>query len=440
MKCTNCGTDNNLKDRTANGGKCKSCGEPFAFEPSTMEEVKVTDPMFANLIQEISVNGTLSFTRKQFLYFTNRKLTRKKYQTNFSAYFGWGFIAILATIFIGGITDSLLLGLFAGLGVNIVGLLKNHQDALSNYLSIKERKKKLKKFQIVSIIVGVFYTLVGVVRPESIPLAIAGIVLSVIGVILGNQKQSPSADNTQIMLLNVSDFDRWIERWTNLKGNIEQLLPDALPRLNPSRNKDINPELLNYSFDRLLVCDRDEIAHFLITNNFHFENNCAILSINGYPQNIFDIVMKMVRNNSELQVYTIHNCSPDGIQLAHKLRTEPQWFSDRNLPIIDIGISPQQAIALQESLFIRYSDLSRRLAQNIPPEVTQTLSTEDLQWLQSGNYVELESFPPQRLIQIIQRSISRISQLDTTDNALIITEDSSPNYGGNYIYTNESFG
>ena len=41
----------------------------------------------------------------------------------------------------------------------------------------------------------------------------------------------------------------------------------------------INPDVSAYSFDRLVVCDSAIIAQFLIANNFHFENNCAVLSI-----------------------------------------------------------------------------------------------------------------------------------------------------------------
>ena len=36
MKCIRCDTDNNLKDRTANVGRCKACSHSFAFEPTAM--------------------------------------------------------------------------------------------------------------------------------------------------------------------------------------------------------------------------------------------------------------------------------------------------------------------------------------------------------------------------------------------------------------------
>ncbi len=76
MKCINCGTDNNLKDRTANQGQCKQCQHQFAFEP-TSASIKITDGMFAKFITTISANDTLFFTPKQLYYFLDSRL---KYQ------------------------------------------------------------------------------------------------------------------------------------------------------------------------------------------------------------------------------------------------------------------------------------------------------------------------------------------------------------------------
>ena len=52
MKCIQCGTDNNLKERTANQGRCSKCNHAFVFEPTTMGAVKITDPFFAKAIDK----------------------------------------------------------------------------------------------------------------------------------------------------------------------------------------------------------------------------------------------------------------------------------------------------------------------------------------------------------------------------------------------------
>ena len=77
MKCIRCGTDNNLKDRTAHAGGCSKCNHAFVFEPTNMKDVKFTDSFFAKAIADISVNNTLFFTPKQFLYFLDKRLKNK---------------------------------------------------------------------------------------------------------------------------------------------------------------------------------------------------------------------------------------------------------------------------------------------------------------------------------------------------------------------------
>lgn len=68
MKCINCGTDNNLRDRTEHQGRCKHCGTPFALEPTTMGDKKITDAAFLKILNDISANGTLYFTKQQLFY------------------------------------------------------------------------------------------------------------------------------------------------------------------------------------------------------------------------------------------------------------------------------------------------------------------------------------------------------------------------------------
>jgi hypothetical protein len=58
MKCIHCGTDNKLKDRTANQGRCIKCQIPFVFEPTKVGDAKINDPMFVKGITDISVNNT----------------------------------------------------------------------------------------------------------------------------------------------------------------------------------------------------------------------------------------------------------------------------------------------------------------------------------------------------------------------------------------------
>jgi hypothetical protein len=174
----------------------------------------------------------------------------------------------------------------------------------------------------------------------------------------------------------------------------------------------------------------------LISNNFHFENNCAILSISGYPQRIFATTMEMLRRNPELKVYAFHDCSPEGMELVNELRTNPRWFPDSNIVVIDVGLLPRQILASKRGVFVQNSKISATAAQNLAALLRQNLSNSEIKWLNKGNFVDLESFTPQKLIQVLQKSIVNSQQLYRVDESDLILVGG----GSSFLYASDSFG
>jgi hypothetical protein len=103
--------------------------------------------------------------------------------------------------------------------------------------------------------------------------------------------------------------------------------------------------------------------------------------------------------------------------------------------IIDIGLLPRQIIATKRGMFIQSSPDLATAAKQLSREIRQSLTSEELAWLDAGNFVELESFTPQRLIQVLRSEISGSSNLESDDSSMILMGDS-----GNDIYMVESFG
>jgi hypothetical protein len=231
-------------------------------------------------------------------------------------------------------------------------------------------------------------------------------------------------------LIDREQFNRWLARWNSINNP-----PDKLLHIPETNNLPAAPTLdvTAYSFDRVVVCDTPEIAQLLISNNFHFENNCAILSIDGYPQSIFTITMEMLRRNLELKVYAFHNCSPGGMQLVSRLRQDDNWFPDLAIPIIDVGILPRQIID-NTNLLTLQSDESAKLARQLPADIRSTLNPNELEWLDAGCYLELEFFSPQKLIRILQRAISESRELAVIEGDGMVVADNH-----NY-YTVDTFG
>ncbi|MDZ8086271.1 MAG: hypothetical protein RMY16_12025 [Nostoc sp. DedQUE12b] len=421
MKCINCGTDNKLKDRTANQGRCLKCNHLFAFEPTSMSNVKITDPFFAKAIADISANNTLFFTPKQLLYFLENRL--RKTSKSISR-FSW----LVPFIFINLVTS---ITIFLPLVVNLAFIIFFHESSKSVKLNIVNRKQNARNLQIIGIIIlfiGVLLSL----PLNSFRLFVIFVVMGMLPIYLGTRQLGRIQLLIQDFLISESQINDWLNRWQQINGSILKILPSPKQENTPAT---INPDVTAYSFDRLVVCDTASIAQLLIANNFHFENNCAILSITGYPQSIFDTTMQMLRRNPDLKVYALHDCNPQGIALVHNLRTNANWFLNSEIAIIDIGLTPRQIIATKRGMFIQTSPESAQAAKQLPEEIRQSLSAEELAWLESGKFVELESFTPQRIIKVLQKGIAGSQNLESDDSSLLLVSDT-----GNDMYVVQSFG
>lgn len=419
MKCINCGTDNKLKDRTANQGRCVKCNHPFAFEPTSMSNVKITDPFFAKAIADISANNTLFFTPKQLLYFLDNRLRSKSFSR-----FGWLFLYVFFNIFTFAFTIGLVI-------VNLVFIWIFFNRSISSKNNNISRKANAKNLQIIGLIILVGGISISIYS-SSFSLFVIVLIMGMLSIYLGTRQLGRIGFLTQEFLFSRSQVQDWLNRWQQINGSILKILPSPNQQNTPAT---VNPDVTAYSFDRLVVCDSTVIAQLLIANNFHFENNCAILSITGYPQSIFDTTMQMLRRNPDLKVYALHDCNPRGIGLVHNLRTSANWFLNSDTMIIDIGLTPRQIIATKRGMFIQSSPESAQAAKQLPIEIRQSLSAEELAWLESGKFVELESFTPQKLIQVLQRGISGSQNIESDGGGLIFIGDT-----GNDMYIVQSFG
>jgi len=435
MKCIQCGTDNNLKDRTGNNGRCKQCQHPFVFEPTAMGETKLTDPMFAKAIADLSANNTLFFTTKQVFYLLENRFKSKLVLPTPVFIFLYLFLSIFVSIPAGGISNGfgspipIIVGLVILNSLFIFFTYRASQSAKGSYRSRREYAKNLRILGGIILVGGL---IVSVFLVNSFILFVIAVILGITSIYLGNRQLVKQSDVAQICLLTQPKVEEWIGQWERVNPPLEKLLPS--PRTSQA-TANLSPDVTAYSFDRLVVCDNDAIAQFLIANNFHFENNCAVLSINGYPQAIFQTTLEMVRRNPELKVFVLHDCNPRGMGLAHQIRNSSAWFQGRNITIVDVGLSPRQVMNSGGRLFVQQSlEIGSRMRQ-LPTDVRQGLLPGELRWLEAENFVELESLPPQRLIQILHQTITDTRSLDDNSSDFILMGDS-----GSYIYASDTFG
>ncbi len=436
MKCIQCGTDNNLKDRTDRAGRCKSCNHAFAFEPTTVTDkrLQITDPFFAKAIADISADGTLFFTPKQLYYLLDKRLTARSASKGFAWLFLYVFLNVWALGFIGSILSGLLgkpAFLIVWVVLNLTFINRFFRASNSDQLSYAIRRANARNLQILGVlilIVGGFSSLAS----NSAPVYFLTVLLGMTSIVLGIWQKKRQVTIAKVPLFEQAQVRTWLDRWTMVNGAIPKLLPPPSEEQNAQL---IDPDVSAYSFDRAVVCDSAKIAQLLIANNFHFENNCAVLSITGYPQSIFTTVMTMLKRNPDLKVYALHDGTPQGIRLINQLRSSPNWFQNSPVQLIDLGLLPRQILSAR-SMLMQSSDHSAQASKRLPIEVRQGLSADELTWLDQGNFVELESFSPQRLIKIINQGISQSQTLES-DGAIIWLGDGT---SGGYLYAADSFG
>ncbi|HYI00374.1 hypothetical protein [Hyalangium sp.] len=194
------------------------------------------------------------------------------------------------------------------------------------------------------------------------------------------------------------DFERLWDRWGSVHGKPKGLIARKPQEAKPARTAE--PDIGDYSFDRAVVCDRARTVDLLLANNFHFENNCAVLSIGGYPQQAFETVRRMLRRNPRLEVFVLHDITVEGCRLAHRLATDPEWFKGTGVRIVDVGLRPAHARPFEKLL----------LPADRPVPSGGGLSAEEARWL-SKHTLELAVIRPEQVVKRLFRAMSKTPQV-----------------------------
>jgi hypothetical protein len=196
-------------------------------------------------------------------------------------------------------------------------------------------------------------------------------------------------------------FDALLQRFIAAHGMPRGLIERQVPAgASPSGRELSVEEMSAYSFDRAVICDRAETVDLLLANRFHFENNCAVLAIDGYPPRAFQVVRDMLRNNPRLVVVALHDATEAGCKLAHQLRTHQSWFKDL-VPVIDVGLRPVHHKSLR-------GQEDRRVPRRSVP-ASEGVSSEEAAWL-AHSTLSLAVVVPEQIIKRLFRAISVVEE------------------------------
>jgi hypothetical protein len=332
MKCIRCQHDSKYKDR--GDRRCPQCRKEFAFEPQKGD--LLTDAAFQSAIDAVSAQGRVRWGVEHLYYEVCRR--RRNRPGSLRGYLAFlGFVA-------GTVAGVVLLAGRAPGPVPVVGGI---------LLGV-----------VVAVVAGIGTTfLVNRVRWRPRTVVVAR-----------------------------GQFDEMWARW----GKVHAAPKGVIVRKTgaPTRRA-AEPDLADYSFDRAVICDRARTADLLIANNFHFENNCAVLAIGGYPPGPFETVRAMLQKNPRLQVFALHNATAPGCRLAHRLATSPEWFQHLGR-VTDVGLRPRHARPFDGLLLASEGDAFT------PGD---GLSAEEAAWL-SRFSLELAAIRPEQVLKRLFRAIN----------------------------------
>jgi hypothetical protein len=133
-------------------------------------------------------------------------------------------------------------------------------------------------------------------------------------------------------------LDSLVSQWVTINPH-EKLLTAAKYQANQSTSSNLD----GISFERVLVCDRNETVDFFLSNLFHFHYSCPVLGGNGYPRGICDDMLVRLKQNPNLKVFLLHDYSPTGLAFVRSMNTDNKWFAElQPSNIIDLGLNVRQ--------------------------------------------------------------------------------------------------
>jgi hypothetical protein len=362
MKCIRCGHDSKWKARQAAGGPCPNCKRHFAFEPKQGD--KITDAAFANAIERCSGEGAVAFTAHHLYYAVARAVEARRRS---------GYLKALFSILIVGVIFSILIVQKSALPLPVLGGLIALLGPAWFFL-----------FR-TALFVGHDPTIQAewLARWEKVHGPPKGLIARKPAAAAGDPRPAPAGPSVAQDL--APDLARYRQGLDLRQGHRHVA-------------QDLAPDLARYSFDRAVICDRPETVDLLLANRFHFEHNCAVLSVDGYPAGPFPMVRDMLRRNPHLTVFALHDASVPGCRLARRLATDKAWFAGTGARIVDVGLRPAHVR--------KWRGLFQRPKTAFRPVAPGAISAEEARWL-AKQELHLAAIPPPQLLQGLESAIRR---------------------------------
>jgi len=109
--------------------------------------------------------------------------------------------------------------------------------------------------------------------------------------------------------------------------------------------------------DHFLIVDCRETLAQLLTNGFHRDHNCMIMTTDKFPQKAFDYYQSYKQSNPETKLYLFHDASFKGDLIGETLVEDKSWNTSIE-QIVDLGINTKNLMSTNKGIWRSGSELA----------------------------------------------------------------------------------
>jgi hypothetical protein len=229
--------------------------------------------------------------------------------------------------------------------------------------------------------------------------------------------------------LRYEEFESMLAQWQGAHGTIPGQLP-AQTFAAPPDDDDGAPDVADYAFERVVVCDSRATVDLLLANAFHIEHRCPVFSVDGYPEAAFERALPAFRREPPKVAVVVHDADSAGCTLATRVAADARWFrGNGEVAVVDAGLRPGDARRFR-GLFERPDSQSADASQ---------LTEGERKWL-SKYRLDLHVMRPRALLLALAAAAAtpldelaaRASHLreDATEDGVVVVGDEWAWWGG----------
>jgi Histidine kinase-, DNA gyrase B-, and HSP90-like ATPase len=157
-----------------------------------------------------------------------------------------------------------------------------------------------------------------------------------------------------------------------------------------------------YRFDKILFVEKEGFFEALKAEGWPERNDCALMTSKGQPSRAARDLIDLIGETDEpVLVFCLHDCDAAGTLILQSLQEETRARGRRTIPIINLGLDVDEALALAAHGIVEIEDVSHDKTQGVADYVTDDDSRA---WLQRHR-VELNAFTTRQFIEWLDEKL-----------------------------------